>query len=381
MAKFFKTFCKTLVALYCIAFIVWMAEATLYDGRYDYQFAMVYVPVFEEPEPEYEDIPEEEYIPEPEPEPEPEMITIERLVALYSATNLQRVGHIVPGEVVLLDTRDENWVKIDTQYGEMWANTHFEIPYWEIDEFLSPFADRVTVHFENLATGFNYALNGGRRFFGASATKVNFGLYIYHKAAIGETDLNSVHTYTAGDFWEGSGFIRHRYNYGAQFTQRELLHLMLAPSDNIATRILRRVHGLDGFRAYIEEIGGNPDFVQNLTYSYLSANEAGIILREIYNFITTVEGYGQEFKDNLTQNRYPFIVSDTYTIASKSGWAGNFGAAFHDMAVVFAPSPYTLAVLSSQSGTQADFRMYRDISLFFEAFNDTWFRPGVLIHW
>lgn len=245
-------------------------------------------------------------------------------------------------------------------------------PVGDIEQFMAQFGNTVSVFYENLETGFTFGHNADRVFFGASATKAPFALYIYQKAEQGETDLNSVHTYTSADYWGGSGLIRRRYSVGATFTQRELLYLMISPSDNIATRILRRIHGLDGYREFIAYIGGNPHFVQNVTYSYLSANEAGLIMREIYIYIKSGGRYSHEFKENLLQNRYPFIIS-YYPVASKSGWAGNFGGAYHDMAIIFAPSPYTLSILSNRAGSPADRAVYERISMFFQEFNSEWF--------
>jgi len=234
--------------------------------------------------------------------------------------------------------------------------------------FMEQFNGEIAVFFENLESGFTFAYQGDRVFFGASATKAPFALYIYLKAEEGRTNLNTIMHFTEGDYWQGSGIIRHRYEYGQHFTQRRLLHLMLVPSDNIATRILRRHHGLGGYREFIESIGGDPHFVQNLTYSYLSANEAGLIMRESFNYIQSNGRYSDEFLQNLLANRYPFVISD-YPVASKSGWAANFGGAWHDMAIVLAPSPYTLSLLSPLAGAPNDRVKYDAISMFFQDFN------------
>ncbi|MCL1995900.1 MAG: serine hydrolase [Defluviitaleaceae bacterium] len=238
--------------------------------------------------------------------------------------------------------------------------------------FAEQFGDTVAIFYENLETGFTFSHDGDRVFFAASATKAPYALYIFQKAERGETDLESIHTFTYADFWEGTGVIRHVYSEGAEFSQRRLLYLMVAPSDNIATRILRRAHGLAGYRNFIESIGGNPGFVQNLTYSHLSANESGIMLREMYRYINSGGRYSLQFKQDMLANRYQFITS-SYPIASKSGWAGNFGGAWHDIGIIFAPSPYSLALLSTREGNAADRQVYNTISQFIQDFNNYWF--------
>jgi hypothetical protein len=107
----------------------------------------------------------------------------------------------------------------------------------------------------------------------------------------------------------------------------------------------------------------------------LNANDAGIFMREAYRYIISGGRYSQELKENLLANRYPFIISD-YPVASKSGWAANYGQAWHDMAIVFAPSPYVLALLSNRAGNAMDKMVYDRISMFIQEFNSTWFYGG-----
>jgi len=304
-------------------------------------------------------------------------VFIDRIMPIYNMEEENVIGRIAPQVVTVLERRD-NWLKIDTWLGIGWIDLDFTPSTRDIENFMEQFGNTVSVYYENLATGFTFRHNADRVFFGASATKVNFALYIYHKAERGETDMDSVHFYTAGDYWGGSGFIRQRYTVGASFTQRDLLHLMLSPSDNIATRILRRIHGLDGYRDFIESIGGNPHFIQSLTYSYLSADEAGLIMREIYRYIESGGTYSYEFRDNLFANRYPFIISD-HPVASKSGWASNFGGAYHDMAIIYAPSPYVLTILSNRTGNISDRQVFEAISMFIQEFNDQWFLPDMRV--
>ena len=325
----------------------------------------------EEPEPvAYEPYEPYEYEPEPEPEPEEPKFYVYRRMGLFDAPNGQLLGPIGPQEVRVTD-RMGTWLQID---GQHWINLDFEPPIHVLKDFMQQFGNTVSVFYQNMETGFVFRHNAQQRYFGASATKAPFALYIYLKAERGEADMNTIITYLAEDFWAGSGVIRHRYSVGQGFTQRQLLHLMLTPSDNIATRMLRRVHGLEGYKAFVESIGANPDFVQNLTYSHLTADDAGIFLREMFNYIESGGRYSHDLRDNMLANRYAFIISD-YPVASKSGWAANHGAAWHDMAIVYAPSPYILALLSSRAGNAADRRVYDSISMFVQEFNSTWFCP------
>ena len=303
-----------------------------------------------------------------------DMVYTQKTIGLFEQIDGEIVSWLHP-QIVQVIERQGNWLGIDISGELKWINFYFQPPIYKLEEFMKQFGNTVSVFYENLASGFTFSHNGNQVYFGASATKAPFALYIYLKTEREEASMTDIHTFTANDQWAGSGVIRHRYNIGATFTQRQLLYLMLAPSDNIATRILRRVHGIDGHTEFVGSIGANPNHVRNITYSYLTANDAGIFTREFYRYIMSGGRYSQEFKDNLLANRYQFVISD-YPVGSKSGWSSSFGGGWHDMAIVFAPSPYTLSILSARAGTYADRRAYDSISMFVQEFNSRWFYPG-----
>ena len=210
-------------------------------------------------------------------------------------------------------------------------------------------------------------------YFGASAIKGPYALWVYLLAEAGYADLTTVHTYTSADHWGGSGSIQ-RMPFGSTFTESELIGLALSVSDNIAFRMLvRRIHGVNGFRDWVEEIGGDPGLVHTVTYSRMTANEAGRFAREKHRFIESGGRYSEEFRAHLLANRYAFVVSD-HPVASKSGWAVE---AFHDIAIVYSPSPYSLSILSSGTGGGSDRQMFSEISMAIQHFNDRYFVGGV----
>jgi len=294
-----------------------------------------------------------------------------RTMGIFDQIGGTMTSRITPQVVTILDRYDD-WLKIDTWLGEKWIDLNFTPPTDELDMLLQRFGNNLSVYFENLETGFVYTYNANRVYFSASVPKASFALYIYLLAEQGYTDLDNVHTYMSGDFMGGSGRIRHRHSVGATFTQRELLRLNLSYSDNIATNMLRRIHGIGGYRQFVADIGGNPNFVGGtIMNSNLTASEAGLFAREIFNYIESDGRYSEEFRAHLLDNQYPFIVSD-YPVASKTGWTRPI--AWHDMAIVYAPSPYILIILSARNGWNAqDYRDFEQISMAFQRFNDMWF--------
>ena len=303
-------------------------------------------------------------------------------IMIPSYTGLHEMPFIAPFTVVppqrvnIIDQRGD-WILAYTSNGKGWLDLSFPFvvldpPIYDLDIFLGRFGNRISVYFENLATGFIYTYNGGRRYFSASVPKASFAMYILQQAERGETDLNEILTFTESDRIGGSGVIRHRYNTGARFTRRELLRLNVSESDNIATNILRRVHGTGGYRQFVANIGGDPSLVGNrIMNSTLTAYEAGLFAREIFRFAQSGSTYGQMLRDDMLNNQFPFIVAD-YPVASKTGWTRP--TAWHDMAIIYAPSPFILVILSERNGwTERDYRDFAEISRLFQDFNNRWF--------
>jgi len=282
------------------------------------------------------------------------------------------VGIVSPTQDVSVIQQNGNWLQIATWLGPMWIHLNHEPKAAGLERLLDRFGNNLSVYFKNIETGYTFRHNAERVYFSASVPKAMLALYIYQKAEREEVDLDSIMTFMQQDFMGGSGVIRHRYSLGRTFTQRELLRLNVSESDNIATLMLIREHGLSGYREFISDIGGNPNFVRNrVMNSQLTANEAGIFAQAIFDYIESDGIYSREFKNALLDNQFPFIVSD-YQVASKTGWTAPI--AWHDMAIVYAPSPYILVILSARSGwTDADYREFREISMAFQEFNDQWF--------
>jgi beta-lactamase class A len=281
------------------------------------------------------------------------------------------VTYISPQAVTVL-AEAEGWLQISTWMGPMWLNPAFMPPHHELDSGLRRFGSATSVYYKNLETGYEYFYNGNRTYFSASIAKAPLALYIYEKAERGETDLDERVTITQGDMHGGSGVIRLLYPVGHQLTQREILRLNLSESDNTATKILARLHGLEGYKNFLAGLGGNPNHVgYNVFNSNLTMRDAALYANRIYEYVLSNNTYSEEFADHLFNNQFPFLVSD-YPIAGKTGWT--HPSAWHEMAYICAPSPYLLVVLSRQDGVlNPNGSDYEEISKLFQDFNHQWF--------
>ena len=307
------------------------------------------------------------------PQQFPQRFYIERRLPIFEYIGSETpVEYLAPQPVIARDIQG-SWVLIDTWLGQMWLYLDYQPSTDEMDYMLSRFGNNLSVFFKNIETGFTYMYNPNRVYFSASVTKASYALYLFYRAERGEINLGDYITYTSADFNGGSGIIKYRYPMGTEFTIRELIRLNLSYSDNIATNMLRRIHGIEGYREFLQSIGANPNHVgYNIFNSRLTVTDAGIFALEIFNYVESPESeFGTEFIEHLLNNQYPFIVS-CYPVASKTGWTRPL--AWHDMAIVYAESPYILVILSARNGWSArDYRDFEEISMMFQRFNNMWF--------
>ena len=297
---------------------------------------------------------------------------INRKMGLYEEKECEKPLLFISSGVVEIIKDKNDWLLINYNDSEKWLYLNFIPPIDELSDALSRFGNRVSIHYENFANNFVFEHYANREFFSASLPKALYALYLYKLADEGNLDLDTYHTYTSADVNTGSGIIFREYSIGTRFTKRELIRLNLSESDNVATNMIRRINGMSGYREFVASIGGNTNFIGNNIFNgRLTANEAGLYARVIYNYIESDAPNAEEFKKHLLNNQFQFITSD-YPIASKTGWTRPH--AWHDMAIIYADSPFSLVILSRMHGWEDRYYAYfREITEVFEDFNRKWF--------
>jgi len=273
--------------------------------------------------------------------------------------------------------------------GQKWIDINFMPPIHELDRFFSGRGNNIAMFYKNLCTGFTYMHNPDRVFFAASLSKANHALYVYTLAERGFLDMYAVHTYTAADRWSGTGIMQFM-PVGTEFTTRELLGHSIIYSCNSAYRMLVR-HAANTplpYRDFVSEIGANPAFIRDIIAQNTSARDMGLWMYAIYNYIESDSQYGHYFKYDLmntaqTSHHYftrwegsfgrggevnVDIIQSDFPMARKYGWTRN---SFHDAAIVHAPSPFILVILSNMD--RGAHELFEEISWLVQDFNDTWF--------
>ena len=249
---------------------------------------------------------------------------------------------------------------------------------YHLDEFFSRFGEDIAIFYKNLDTGFVYAFNPNVTFFAASINKAQHAIYTYIAAERGYIDMCAVHTFTAEDFWGGTGIIRFK-PAGTRFTTRELLHHSIVHSDNVAFRMLVR---------YMERVAFSyQDFAAQLGSSdsnNISVTDAAIWFSAIYDYMRAESNYGHYLLHDLlntAEYSHPYFtrggtfggdsnvqtqfIHSNYSVAQKYGW---FTGAFNTAGIIKAPSPFMLVILSNMDDGAHE--LFEEISWLMHEFNE-----------
>ena len=223
----------------------------------------------------------------------------------------------------------------------------------------------VSVFYQDVGSGATYEYRPFDRYPAASVVKAPYCMYVLDLASQGRADLNRTFTYSEEWKRPGTGKIQNM-PFGTVLTLRELIRYAIEESDNVAFAFIRSAYPAAGYRAYAEGFGLTyPEDIRNGANSRICARDAGAYLAALDRFIRS-HPYGPELKAYMQNTRYPLIQS-SYPMARKYGW---MEGAYHDMAIVYAPHPYRLAILSDHDGgTEEDRRLFREISLLIEQYS------------
>jgi len=240
-----------------------------------------------------------------------------------------------------------------------------------MDEIAGRINGNISIFYHNLEHGFIFGFNDEFEYHSASFNKASHALFLYQLAEAGKIDMNTTHTFTVHNRRGGTGVIRHNYRLGHQFTTAELLMYSVRESDNTAFRILVDYYErLFSYTDFIRDIGGNAGMVRNIFGRRYSASEAGFIMLHIHRYIESNGMYSLDFQNDLRLG-YP-IIATSHPSIHKYGWWAPY---FHDMAIVYACSPYILVIMSdlARSASVGAHDVFYEISLFIQNFNTRYF--------
>ena len=188
----------------------------------------------------------------------------------------------------------------------------------------------------------------------------------------GELSLDEQITVTQQDIVGGSGNIQSR-GAGVSYSIDELLHAMIAQSDNVAANLVIGRLGMDTVNETCAALGLTQTVLARLMMdaeaqaqgreNYTSARDAAAVLQRLAaGTIATPELCERARGYLLAQEDARGIVEGVpggVLVAHKTGSLAN---AQHDAAIVYAERPYVLAILTQDLEREQALALERDIS-------------------
>ncbi|MCL2854344.1 MAG: class A beta-lactamase-related serine hydrolase [Defluviitaleaceae bacterium] len=261
------------------------------------------------------------------------------------------------------------------------AEAGFARPYppttQTLEEFFEAFPYQVSIFYQNLDTGFTFTHRDDVIYTSASLNKASHALYVYHLAEMGLTELSRTHIFRQGERRSGTGVIRHGTPYGTRFSHLELLMYSVLYSDNTAFDILRLAYRYysPSYYRFNHQQGRDARLFTNDRTHRVTAADMGVLMQAIHQYFESDTELARHFRHSMLNSDVPIIVAD-YPVAQKYGhWGDGNINAFHDMAIVYAPSPYILIILSDMND-MAPFHAFEEISMFIQNFNAKYFEEG-----
>ena len=275
------------------------------------------------------------------------------------------------------------WTKVEDLENEAKKNAeqnnaeYVEGSWREREDIVYP---RVSVYYEDLATGYHFGYNEDEVYNSASVIKAPYICSVLETIAadekryldsldangespervdndgdgIAETtvikwsnpayDLSETVIYNkATMFKSGSGKIQ-EMDDGTEFSYYDFIKYALEYSDNIAYQQLRKRFGFSTMTSLAQKVGASSVLKNG---SNMTARDAGKLFKEIWRFVESDEKYGGIMKTSMQKANHtviiPLGVSPSKAL-HKYGWDTD---AYHDAGIVMSgDKPYVLAVFS-----------------------------------
>ena len=214
--------------------------------------------------------------------------------------------------------------------------------------------NKTTVYYTDVYQKYYFAYGADNVHNTASTIKAPYATYILKSGA----DLSEKLTMEQRHVFTGSGVLKNM-EIGTEFTVSELIRYMITRSDNTAYAMLLERFGTNGFSEYSKSLG--IDFkIPSGGYTTCTIREMATFLFDIYKYENTERGKTliKHMKNCSYSLQIPKAVS--YDVAHKFGFIYE-GKAFHDMGIVYAPTPYIELIFTKINGTVYDTKAFLEI--------------------
>ncbi len=237
---------------------------------------------------------------------------------------------------------------LDREYSEETLSEDVKSKMNELTSYLSETYE-VSVKYEDLSSGFVYTYNSDKVYYAASTIKSLDALYIYTKAAQGEISLDETMEYTAKYKWSSSKEMS-KLEYGTKVTLRDLVKYAVVVSDNSAHQMLVSYIGRNNLKEFGQSLGAKNTLVGADNFGSIDVNDAIIYMKAVNDFINNNESLGEELKSYFVQAEQNDLELPEYGIEAAHKY-GQYSYYYHDIGIVYDESPYVVAILTLEGGS------------------------------
>ncbi len=237
---------------------------------------------------------------------------------------------------------------LNREYSEETLSEDVKNKMNELTSYLSETYE-VSVKYEDLSSGFVYTYNSDKVYYAASTIKSLDALYIYTKAAQGEISLDETMEYTAKYKWSSSKEMS-KLAYGTKVTLRDLVKYAVVVSDNSAHQMLVSYIGRNNLKEFGQSLGAKNTLVGADNFGSIDVNDAIIYMKAVNDFINNNETLGEELKSYFVQAEQNDLELPDYGIEAAHKY-GQYSYYYHDIGIVYDDSPYVVAILTLEGGS------------------------------
>ncbi|HAN21715.1 MAG: hypothetical protein A2Y15_02175 [Clostridiales bacterium GWF2_36_10] len=198
--------------------------------------------------------------------------------------------------------------------------------------------NNISIFYTNIDTGITITYRPDADYFSASVIKAPYVKYILSL----NPDLSEKITISKSV---------HGIATGSELTVEELINYTIIYSDNNAYSELVKKFKAEGFNKMSADIGVDCYISNQHNYCIMSAEEAGLYFRDIYNYALTSENgnYLITLLSSCEHNKQiGKALGDKYPVAQKYGlYSYDPRKAYHNAAIVYSPMPYVLSIYTN----------------------------------
>lgn len=205
---------------------------------------------------------------------------------------------------------------------------------------------KASIYYENLDSGFSYSHNPEAVYYAASTIKALDALYVYTKVANNELDLEEKIEYTSKFKYKSSKGME-SYKFGEKVSIRNLVKYAVVYSDNSAHQMLIDYIGKSTLKEFANGLGAKKTLLEVDDFGNIDVYDAIVYMKEINKFINTNKEYGEELKSLFLEAEQNDLAIPDLEVEAAHKY-GSYGAYYHDIGIVYADSPYVVAILTTE---------------------------------